>query len=115
MHIPLLPPTAAVLELFSCGHFSYLYQHLATASGLGYFALHPNGAGCATPASMHDSLRQNLSQPYAYGAEELLPTLLQAVRYAVWASAGEVRAPFEVGAPAGEEGEDGDGDDASVQ
>lgn len=110
VHIPLLPPTAAVLELFSCGHFSYLYQHLATASGLGYFALHPPGAGCATPASMTDSLRQNLSQPYAYAAEELLPTLLQAVRYAVWASAGEVRAPFEVGAPADDEGEEGDGD-----
>lgn len=83
VHLPLLPKLAVAVEMFNCGHFSYLYANLAMNLGIKYFALQRGEPFCTTPALFGDT-RKNMSKSYAYTYEEVMPTLTQAVRYHIW-------------------------------
>lgn len=83
VHIPLLPKLATVVEMFNCGHFSYLYANLALNLGIKYFAMQRLEPYCMIPNLFGDT-RKNMSKTYAYRYDEALPILMQAVRYHVW-------------------------------
>ena len=84
--IPLLSEGAAVIELFSCGHFSQLYANLARSSQVWYRAVHPSTpAGCATPPSkMDDPTRDRMNGQHGFTVDEIEPLVLQAIRYQFW-------------------------------
>ena len=84
VHMPLLPRLAAVVEMFNCGHFSYLYANLALHLGVRYFAMQQLQRYCYEPPSMYGDTRRNMSKTYAFTIEEAEPVLMQAVRYHVW-------------------------------
>ena len=83
VHIPLLPSLAVVVEMFNCGHFSYLYANLALHTGFKYFAMQRTEPYCMTP-SLYGDTRKNMSKTYAYTFEEAFPVLMQALRYHIW-------------------------------
>ena len=89
VHLPLLPRDAVTVEMFNCGHFSYLYANLALNLGIHYFAMQRTEPYCYRPQSMYGDTRKNMSKTYAYKQEEAEPVLLQAVRYHVWQDPGE--------------------------
>ncbi|KAL1520535.1 hypothetical protein AB1Y20_022111 [Prymnesium parvum] len=84
VHIPLLPKLAVVIEMFNCGHFSYLYANLALHLGVKYFAMQRREPYCTTPSSLYGDTRKNMSKTYAYTFDEAYPTLMQAIRYHLW-------------------------------
>jgi len=88
VHMPLLPPGAVVIEMFNCGHFSYLYANMALNLRIKYFAMQRTEPYCYTPQSMHGDTRRNLTKQYAYTVEEAEPVLMQAVRYRIWLDPG---------------------------
>lgn len=83
VHIPLLPKLAVVVEMFNCGHFSYLYANLALHTGFKYFAMQRPEPYCTTPSLFGDT-RRNMSKTYAYRFDEAFPILMQAIRYHMW-------------------------------
>ena len=89
VHVPLLPKDAVAVEMFNCGHFSYLYANLALHVGVRYFAMQRTEPWCYTPSSLYGDTRKNMSKTYAYTLEEAEPVLMQAVRYHMWQDPGE--------------------------
>ena len=84
VHQPLLPALAVVVEMFNCGHFSYLYANLALHLGIKYFAMQRTEPYCYQPQSLWSDTRKNISKTYAFKMSEALPILLQAARYHLW-------------------------------
>lgn len=89
VHLPLLPKDAVTIEMFNCGHFSYLYAQLALHVGVRYFLMQRVEPWCYKPGTMYGDTRKNMSKTYAYTYEEAEPVLLQAVRYHMWQDPGE--------------------------
>ena len=88
VHMPLLPKTSAVVEMFNCDHFSYLYANMALHLGIKYFAMHRTLPECYIPQNMFQDLRRNMTKSYAYTYEEALPMLMQSLRYMLWIDPG---------------------------
>lgn len=88
VHIPLLPKDSAVIEMFNCGHFSYLYAQLALHAGVRYFLMQRTEPWCSTPSTFYGDTRKNMSKTYAYTYAEAEPVLMQAVRYHMWQDPG---------------------------
>lgn len=88
VHIPLLPPGGVVIEMFNCGHFSYLYANMALNMWIRYFAMQRLEPYCYRPRDLVGQTRQNLSVTYAYTQAEAEPMLMQAVRYHMWQDPG---------------------------
>ena len=88
VHLPLLPDRAVVIEMFNCGHFSYLYANLALHLGIRYFVMQRIEPWCYSPQSLYGDTRRNLSKTYAYTRAEAEPVLMQAVRYHMWQDPG---------------------------
>ena len=84
VHLTLLPRDAAAIEMFNCGHFSYLYANLALNLGVRYFTMQRTEPWCYRPQSLYGDTRKNMSKTYAYTQEEAEPVLMQAVRYHMW-------------------------------
>jgi len=84
VHLPLLPRDAAAIEMFNCGHFSYLYANLALNLGVRYFAMQRTEPWCYRPQSLYTDTRKNMSKTYAYTQAEAEPVLMQAIRYHMW-------------------------------
>lgn len=83
VHMPLLPPGAVVVEMFNCGHFSYLYANYALNLKVRYFAMQRTESYCYRPTLKGDT-RRNISKTYRYTLAEAEPMLMQAVRYHMW-------------------------------
>ena len=81
--MPLLPPGAVVVEMFNCGHFSYLYANYALNLKVRYFAMQRTESYCYRPTLKGDT-RRNISKTYRYTLAEAEPMLMQAVRYHMW-------------------------------
>ena len=88
VHLPLLPKDAVAIEMFNCGHFSYLYANLALNLGVRYFAMQRTEPWCYSPQSLYGDTRKNMSKTYAYTLAEAAPILMQAVRYHMWQDPG---------------------------
>jgi len=84
VHLPLLPKDAVTVEMFNCGHFSYLYAQLALHVGVRYFVMQRTEPWCYKPQSLYGDTRKNMSKTYAYTFEEAEPVLFQAIRYHMW-------------------------------
>ena len=84
VHMPLLPRLAAMVEMFNCGHFSYLYANLALNLGIKYFTMQRLEPYCYQPQSLWGDTRKNISKTYAYQLHEVMPVLMQAIRYHIW-------------------------------
>lgn len=84
VHLPLLPKDAVAIEMFNCGHFSYLYANLALNLGVRYFTMQRTEPWCYRPQSLYGDTRKNMSKTYAYTQAEAEPVLIQAVRYHMW-------------------------------
>ena len=84
VHLPLLPKDAAAIEMFNCGHFSYLYANLALNLGVRYFPMQRTEPWCYRPQSLYGDTRKNMSKTYAFSLAEAEPILMQAVRYHMW-------------------------------
>ena len=84
VHLPLLPRDAVVIEMFNCGHFSYLYASLALNLGVRYFTMQRTEPWCYKPQSLYGDTRKNMSKTYAFTQAEAEPVLMQAVRYHMW-------------------------------
>ena len=84
VHLPLLPKDAAAIEMFNCGHFSYLYANLALNLGVRYFTMQRTEPWCYRPQSLYGDTRKNMSKTYAYTQAEAEPVLMQAIRYHMW-------------------------------
>lgn len=61
VHLPLLPPAAVAIEMFNCGHFSYLYANLALNLGVRYFLMQRLEPYCYRPQARALSLSPSLS------------------------------------------------------
>ena len=88
VHLPLLPKDAVTIEMFNCGHFSYLYANLALNLGVRYFTMQRTEPWCYSPQSLYGDTRKNMSKTYAYTYQEAEPVLMQAVRYHMWQDPG---------------------------
>ena len=88
VHLTMLPPLAAAIEMFNCGHFSYLYANLALNLRVRYFPMQLTEPWCYQPPISGDT-RKNMTKTYAYKFEEASPVLMQAVRYHFWQDPGE--------------------------
>ena len=88
VHLPLLPRDAVAVEMFNCGHFSYLYANLALNLGVRYFVMQRTEPYCYKPQSLYGDTRKNMSKTYAFTHEEAEPVLMQAVRYHMWQDPG---------------------------
>ena len=88
VHLPLLPKDAATIEMFNCGHFSYLYANLALNLGVRYFTMQRTLPYCYRPQTLYGDSRKNMSKTYAFTMEEAEPILMQAVRYHMWQDPG---------------------------
>ena len=84
VHLPLLPKDAVAIEMFNCGHFSYLYANLALNLGVRYFTMQRTEPWCYRPQSLYGDTRKNMSKTYAFTQAEAEPILMQAVRYHLW-------------------------------
>lgn len=84
VHLPLLPKDAVAIEMFNCGHFSYLYANLALNLGVRYFTMQRTEPWCYRPSTLYGDTRKNMSKTYAYTQAEAEPILMQAVRYHMW-------------------------------
>lgn len=84
VHLPLLPKDAVAIEMFNCGHFSYLYANLALNLGVRYFVMQRTEPYCYRPQSLYGDTRKNMSKTYAFSQQEAEPVLMQAVRYHMW-------------------------------
>ena len=84
VHLPLLPRDAVAIEMFNCGHFSYLYANLALNLGVRYFTMQRTEPWCYRPQSLYGDTRKNMSKTYAFTQAEAEPVLMQAVRYHMW-------------------------------
>ena len=81
--------SSVVIEVFNCGHFSYLYSSLALNLGVRYFLMQRTEPWCYSPQSLYGDTRKNMSKTYAYTYEEAEPVLMQAVRYHMWQDPGD--------------------------
>jgi hypothetical protein len=88
VHLPLLPKDAVAIEMFNCGHFSYLYASLALNLGVRYFSMQRTEPYCYRPQSLYGDTRKNMSKTYAFLQEEAEPILMQAIRYHMWQDPG---------------------------
>lgn len=88
-HMTLLPAFAAAIEMFNCGHFSYLYANLALSLRVRYFPMQLTKPWCYQPKSIIGDTRKNMTKTYAYKFEEASPVLMQAVRYHFWRDPGD--------------------------
>lgn len=84
VHLPLLPEGAVAVEMFNCGHFSYLYANLALRLRIKYFAMQRTEQYCYRPPTLYGDTRKNMSKTYEYKMHEVEPVLMQAVRYHMW-------------------------------
>jgi hypothetical protein len=84
VHLPLLPKDGVAVEMFNCGHFSYLYANLALNLGVRYFPMQRTEPWCYRPQSLYGDTRKNMSKTYAFTQAEAEPVLMQAVRYHMW-------------------------------
>jgi hypothetical protein len=84
VHLPLLPSGAVAIEMFNCGHYSYLYANLALRLQVKYFAMQRLEPYCYRPQSLAGDSRRNLTKAYEYTRAEAEPVLMQAVRYLLW-------------------------------
>ena len=89
VHLPLLPKDAVAIEMFNCGHYSYLYANLALHVGVRYFLMQLTEPWCYKPSSMYGDTRKNMSKTYAYTFLQAEPVLMQAVRYHMWQDPGD--------------------------
>ena len=89
VHLPLLPKDAVAVEMFNCGHFSYLYANLALNLGIRYFAMQRTEPYCYSPQTLYGDSRKNMSKTYAFSFDEAEPMIMQAVRYHMWQDPGE--------------------------
>jgi hypothetical protein len=89
VHLTLLPRLAAAVEMFNCGHFSYLYANLALNLRVRYFAMQRTEPYCYKPQSLLGDTRKNMTKTYAYTFGEAAPVLMQAIRYHFWQDPGE--------------------------
>ena len=84
VHLTLLPKDSVAIEMFNCGHFSYLYANLALNLGVRYFVMQRTEPYCYRPQSLYGDTRKNMSKTYAFTQQEAEPVLMQAVRYHMW-------------------------------
>ena len=89
VHLTLLPRLAAAVEMFNCGHFSYLYANLALNLRVRYFPMQRTQPYCYRPQSLLGDTRKNMSKTYAYTFDEAAPVLMQAIRFHYWQDPGE--------------------------
>ena len=84
----LLPRLAAAVEMFNCGHFSYLYANLALNLRVRYFPMQRTQSYCYRPQSLLGDTRKNMTKTYAYTFDEAAPVLMQAIRFHYWQDPG---------------------------
>ena len=89
VHLTLLPRLAAAVEMFNCGHFSYLYANLALNLRVRYFPMQRTQSYCYRPQSLLGDTRKNMTKTYAYTFDEAAPVLMQAIRFHYWQDPGQ--------------------------
>ena len=84
VHIPLLSPPCAVMELFACNHTSLIYRNLAVNTGCYYRAVYED-IGCSLTPVMHtDDTRRYMHLRHKIPDVVARASLARAVRYVYW-------------------------------